>query len=100
MDLTLEGLGVDELLAVEMKKVIKNISDINTNPSATRKITVELTIIPKTDNQLAIQPVVKSKLAAIETVPVNYYYDRTGQLYLDDPEQLTIDNVSKIDKEA
>lgn len=42
----LSGGALQEIFDVEFDKVMKNIKDINTDPRAKRKITIEMTIAP------------------------------------------------------
>lgn len=66
-ELSLETLGrggAMELFNRELGRVLENISDVNTDPKATRSVSIELTIKPGEDRESgAVKVVVKAKFA-------------------------------------
>lgn len=69
-EVTLETLGnglVGELFAHELAKVLENIDDSNTDPEATRKVTIDVIFKPAKSREAAsVIVAVKSKLAGVE----------------------------------
>lgn len=81
-DITLAFLaegGIGELFDREVKKVAANMRDPNTSPTATRKITLQLTFKPSKDRQSAdIAGQTKTTLAPSEPVATRIFLGKRG----------------------
>lgn len=89
------GLALD-MFDLELKKVMSNIEDPNTNPTAKRKIVITVGFKPDNQRKLGVSTVaVHSQLAPIEPHAKNVYFkhDENGELsaFEDDPVQLDKD---------
>lgn len=59
------GGAFQELADYEMSRIIENIADVNTSPTAKRKLTITLELIPDSTRQnIMVKCDVKSRLAA------------------------------------
>lgn len=71
--------GVPEVFERELGEVLKNIADVNTDPEATRKITLEFTFKPFKDRSGAmVRFGCKSKVAPVEEVAGQMFVQRRG----------------------
>jgi hypothetical protein len=74
---TFQHGAVLDLFDDEMKAVIANIADINTDPAAVRKVTIELSIKPdKTRRNAEVTLKVTSKLAHTKPQASFMFFDR------------------------
>jgi len=96
MKFDLEQLGIDELIQHEHLNVMENITDVNCSPIFKRKIILELEYEVTHQNQLRITPTIKNRLASIKTNSLPFYFNRNGELFIADPDQIQINNVSKM----
>jgi len=94
LEISLEALGLDELLKSSVEEVMNNITDYNTDPRKTRKITIEIDVQPIAGNKLEFIPKIKTKLASINCVSIPFYYDGEGNLYNENPDQYRIEQVN------
>jgi hypothetical protein len=73
---TLQGGAVLERINHEMQKVYKNISDINTDPKASRELTLKIKFVPTEDRHSAgISVSCSSKLVSGETLCARIYFE-------------------------
>jgi len=73
------GGAVEEVFAREMGIILANIADQNTNPEATRALTLEFKIKPFKDRSGAqIEFACKSKMAGVDTVKGTMFLQRRG----------------------
>jgi len=76
--------GVEELFQEELNKVINNIDDVNTSPTAKRKIEIKIEIAPVKNRRAAMYAVeVNSKLAGREK--------QIGQIFIENGKALDYD---------
>lgn len=76
---TIGGGALTELFAVELAKVLANIADINTDPEAKRKITIEVTFAPADTRDTAdVALKCVSKLVGIKTVSTQVFIGKLG----------------------
>lgn len=75
------GNGVAlELFERELKNVLKNIADINTDAKATRKITLEVSITPNETGEVGACSVkCTSKLAGLSPVKATMHFAHNGK---------------------
>ena len=94
------GGGLQELFSHEMDKVLKNIKDPNTDPKATRKISISLSIKP--DEQRMVGNVdikVSHTSAPIRGLATNILMEKTGagvtvsEISDQVPGQIDMDNI-------
>lgn len=73
------GGGVEEVFQREWSKVLENIADINTDPEAKRKISLEFTIAPFEDRSGAqVTFFCKSKTIPVDAVKGTVFLQRRG----------------------
>lgn len=74
--------AVAELFEVEFRKLLQNVQDVNTDPKATRKLTIEIKVKPTVERDRATTTVaVKASLAPIkEHEHFVLFSNRTGRL--------------------
>jgi len=79
---TLAGGAAAELWDAELRKVLENIRDENTDPDEKRELTLKVTIAPTPDREgLNTSVKVTSKLAGFRPIPVHLHMGRKdGQL--------------------
>jgi hypothetical protein len=86
------GGAVDEVFQREFAAVLANIADVNTNPEAKRKITLEFTIAPFEDRSGAqVTFACKSKTIPVEAVKGTVFLQRKGLVMIavpHDPKQI------------
>ena len=71
--------GVPEIFERELREVLKNIADVNTDPEGTRKIIFEFTFEPYKDRSgTLIRFRCKSKLEPVEEVQGQAFIQRTS----------------------
>lgn len=89
------GGGAAELFAEELKKVLENIMDPNTEISKVRKIVIEVRLAPERDGKSAnVSVLVNSKLAPINPTGSRLYFGvKNGKPVAVEynPQQLTFD---------
>lgn len=77
---SLDNLGhgaAVELFDVELQRVLENIQDENTKPTAVRTVTLTLKIKPEEDRSFAkVEMNATSKLAAVKPFPSMFYFGR------------------------
>ncbi len=79
---TLSDGAVIERINHEMSKVFDNIADVNTDPNATREITVKLKFKPSEDRHSATTSVsCSSKLCSMEQLVKRVYFGEDGNAY-------------------
>lgn len=85
------GGSVDERFGRELAEVMKNIADLNTNPTAKRKITLEFVITPGHTREVAeVEFRCTSKLAPASSQKSNMFISKrmgSVQAYARDPRQ-------------
>lgn len=85
---TLKGGAALELFDEEFRKVIENITDINTKPDAVREVTLKVKIKPSDDRALgSVEIIVASKLAPFRPTSTTVYIGRGGQATEFNPRQ-------------
>jgi hypothetical protein len=73
------GGAIEEVFQKEFAAVLANIADVNTNPEAKRKITLEFTIAPFEDRSGAqVTFACKSKTVPVEAVKGTVFLQRRG----------------------
>ena len=89
---TLENLGggtIGERFSFELRRVIKNIQDINTISNETREITIKISLKPTPERELAATEIkVSSKLAPLKPHSCALYMDKGGNAYENNPNQM------------
>lgn len=89
---TLAGGGAAELWDAELRRVLENIHDENTDPEEKREITLKVVIVPTSDREgLKTKVQVTSKLAGFRPISTHLHMGRKdGQLVAVgfDPKQL------------
>lgn len=76
---TIGGGALPELFTREMTRVLENIADPNTEASAKRTITVQISFKAKNDREMAdVDIICSSKLAPIAKVSTTLYMGRQG----------------------
>lgn len=71
--------GVPEVFERELGAILENIADVNTDPEAARKITLEFTFKPFKDRSgSAVKFQCKSKIAPVEEVGGQMFVHRRG----------------------
>lgn len=93
---TLHHGAVLDLFNVEYEKLLSNISDENTSPTAVRSITIKIDVKPsKTRREAAVSVSASSRLAPIKPAETAIFFDldEDGSLaaYEDNPEQIPLD---------
>ena len=93
---TIQGGRALRIFDAEMKKVMSNILDTDTNPTAKRKIILTVDFKPDSERKLGVSTVsIRSQLAPVEPHGKNVYFreDENGEFsaFEDDPEQLDED---------
>jgi hypothetical protein len=77
---SLENLGhgaAVELFDTELQRVLENIQDENTKPTAIRQLTLTLKIKPEEDRSFAkVEMNATSKLAAVRPFPSMFYFGK------------------------
>jgi len=74
---TLKGGAAIEVFDMALQRVLDNINDPNTKPSATREVTLKVTIKPSEDRGSgAIAIACSSKLASIQEVGTVLYFGK------------------------
>jgi hypothetical protein len=85
------GGAIEEVFQREFAQVLANIADVNTNPEAKRKISLEFTITPFEDRSGAqITFACKSKTVPVEAVKGTVFLQRRGLVMVavpHDPQQ-------------
>lgn len=85
------GGAVDEVFGEELRKVLANIGDINTDPEAERTITLKLTMRPDEQRRVAgVGVSVNSKVAPVRKLSTVFYLGRHKNQYVaveSDPKQ-------------
>lgn len=101
--MTLQELGggiVPELFDLELGRVLRNIDDVNTEATATRSISIAITVKPSEDRESAgVTVKVSSKLAGPRPQATSVFIGRDqGELvaYLRDPHQREMDLRGKV----
>ena len=88
---TLAGGAVAELFARELDTVTKNIADINTAAKASRTITLQVTIKPTEDREMAAVDVkCASKCPSVKPAATSMFFGKEGgkpMAYTHDPRQ-------------
>jgi len=94
-DVTLSNLcggAIEEVFQREWSAVLANIGDVNTDPEAKRKLTLEFTITPFQDRSGAqVTFSCKSKTVPVEAVKGTVYLQRRGTAMVavpHDPQQI------------
>lgn len=86
------GGAIEEVFQREFASVLANIADVNTNPEAKRKITLEFTITPFEDRSGAqVTFACKSKTVPVEAVKGTVFLERKGLSFVavpHDPKQI------------
>src|ERR1700676_1878869 len=73
------GGAIEEVFQREFASILANIADVNTNPEAKRKITLEFTIKPFEDRSGAqVTFACKSKVVPVEEVKGTLFLQRRG----------------------
>jgi hypothetical protein len=76
---SLGGGACVEHFDIELERVLKNIEDVNTDPKATRVITLKVTFKPNEERQVAdVHINASSKLASIKPTSTVVYMGRKG----------------------
>ena len=93
---TLHHGAVLDLFNAEYEKMLSNISDENTSPTAVRSITIKIEVKPsKTRREAAVAISASSRLAPMKPAETAVFFDldETGSLaaYEDNPEQMPLD---------
>ena len=93
---TLQGGAVVDLFNAEYEKMLSNISDENTSPTAVRSITIKIDVKPsKTRREAAVAISASSRLAPMKPAETAVFFDidDDGRLaaYEDNPEQIPLD---------
>lgn len=82
--------SVPERFEHEMKKILANIADVNTDPEAKRCLTLEFKIAPSPDRKSAIVTFgCKSKVPGATAVSSSIFFAK-GQAYTEDPRQAAL----------
>ena len=85
------GGAVPELFEHEVTRLLKNVSDLNTDPEAKRSITMEFQFKPSPDRKSAVVKLTcKSKLAGVNSVAGSLFMSSTqGEIraFTEDPRQ-------------
>lgn len=72
--------GIQELVDYEMSRILDNILDANTKPTAKRKLTISLEFTPDDNRQMvAVASSVKSALATTNPVQTALYLSATDK---------------------
>jgi hypothetical protein len=86
------GGAIEEVFQREFAAVLANIADVNTNPEAKRKISLEFTITPFEDRSGAqVTFACKSKTVTVEAVKGTVFLERKGLSFVavpHDPKQI------------
>lgn len=86
------GGAIEEVFQKEFATVLANIGDVNTDPEAKRKITLELTVKPFKDRSGALVTFAcKSKTVPVEAVEGTVFLRRQGMVLVavpHDPQQI------------
>jgi hypothetical protein len=86
------GGAIEEVFQREFAQVLQNIADVNTNPEAKRKISLEFTITPFEDRSGAqVTFACKSKTVPVEAVKGTVFLQRKGLVMVavpHDPKQI------------
>lgn len=76
---TINGGAAIERFDHELKKIVENINDVNTDPKATRKVTLELTIKPTEDRTMCAYDIkVNGRPASMRAVSAFFYLSYQG----------------------
>lgn len=77
--ISLGGGALVEHFDIELERVLKNIEDVNTNPTGARTITLKVTFKPNEERQVAdVKIDASSKLASIKPTKTVIYMGRRG----------------------
>jgi hypothetical protein len=69
--------GLDELFREEMRKVLRNILDVNTEATGTRELSIKLKIKPNPERRIGdVEYSVMSKVAPIKRGTTTFYFGR------------------------
>ena len=97
---TLGGGAVEELFQEELERVLRNIADPNTLPTAVREITLKVKVTPDKDRVVgAVQVIPSSKLAPAHQFDTRLYMGRHGGKLIaqeHNPQQLSFENKDNI----
>lgn len=98
--------GAEELFARELRQVMQNIDDPSTDPTAKRKITLEIEFTPNQNRDMGVVEIsAKSKMAPARSTGSSFVLRRQGrELTPWEPAlvqpSLGLDNVSSIDHKS
>ena len=85
------GGAVPELFEHEIGRIMKNVSDLNTNPEEKRSLTLEFKFKPSPDRKSAVVTLIcKSKLAGVNPVAGSVFMSSaqgTIRAFTEDPRQ-------------
>lgn len=91
---TIGGGALPELFGAELSRILANIADPNTDPTAKRAVSITVTFKPKADRDIAdVELTCSSKLAGITTVSTRLFMGKhQGKLIAveSDPRQTTL----------
>lgn len=74
---TIGGGALPELFGAELARILANIADPNTDPTAKRAVTITVSFKPKADRDIAdVELTCASKLAGITTVSTRLFMGR------------------------
>ena len=80
---TLAGGAAGERFEAELEKVLRNMSDINTDPKAVREITLKVSFLPNDARELAAVLIASSsKLAGLKPVPTTVYFGQRNGVWV------------------
>ena len=72
--------ALEEMFQREMKEVLKNVDDVNTEPKKPRKITLEISIIPNGERNMGIiELAAKSALVPVKSVGSSVIFRNNGR---------------------
>jgi hydrogenase maturation factor len=88
------GGAVPEIFEHEMTRLLKNVADLNTEPDASRCITLEFKVKPSPDRKSAVvRFICKSKLAGVNSVAGSMFMSTAqGEIraFTEDPRQTAL----------
>ena len=74
---TLAGGAAEELFDAALRAVLDNISDVNTDPKAARKIVIEIAFLPDEERRMGVAAIkCSTKLAGMRPVTAGVYFGR------------------------
>jgi len=98
---TLQGGAILERINHEMQKVYRNISDINTDPKASRELTLKIKFVPTEDRHSAgISVSCSSKLVSGETLKARIYFEEGSAFEPKEPVAGSIFDEEELEIEA